>query len=135
MQWLIFILLFNAAALGLELAEGSKITTTEYYGYHNIGFTFVALMFLSSCVLYPVALLPLSMLISKLVRAVLVRVLLYCMIGIVGGVMMFNQLYDNLFIQEYGLNRGTAMLLFGVVGVIYALLDQYLQHRSQGRIV
>lgn len=127
---MIFILLFTAAALSLELLEGSKITTTEYYGFQNIGFTFIVLMFLTACVLYPVTLLPISLLISKLVRGVLLRVLFYGILGVIGGIMMFNQLYNDRFIQEYGLNLSTAILIFGAAGIIYALLDHYLHKRS-----
>lgn len=128
--WIVFVLLFSVGALSLELSEGYKVTTTEYYGLRNIGFTFIALMFLIATVFYPIILLPLSIIICRIVTASFVRVLLYFVMGGTGGIFIFQNLYNDRFIQEYDLNIITSILIFGVIGVLYALMDNFLQRRQ-----
>lgn len=127
--WIAFIILFTAAALSLELLEGYKVTTTEYYGLRNIGFVFIALQFLIASIFYPIILLPLSLVIRKIASS-FSRVLIYCLLGGIGGILIFDKLYSDDFIQEYHLNISSAILLFGTVGLIYALLDDYLGRRQ-----
>ncbi|WP_188530689.1 hypothetical protein [Paenibacillus abyssi] len=128
--WLAFIILFSAGALGLEWLEGYKITTTEYYGLRNIGFIFIILMFLTASVLYPLVLLPLSIVIGRIVTVSWLRVLLYFCLGGIGGRLIFHLLYDDRFIREYDLNMVSSILIFGTIGVIYALLDHDLRRRQ-----
>ncbi|WP_225446163.1 hypothetical protein [Paenibacillus rhizovicinus] len=124
------ILLFFAAALSLELLEGSKITTSEYYGLRNIGLVFVFLIVLEA-VLCASIMVPISILISKFVKAAFGRVLLYFIFGLIGGSYMFNHLYNESYVREFDLNISTAILLFGAVGILYALIDQYLQQHAE----
>ena len=125
--WIFFIILFSVGALCLELSEGYKITTTEYYGLRNIGFIFIAMMFLIASVLYPVILFPLSLVLCKIVTAPFVRVILYSVLGGIGGILMFHKLYNDSFIQQFSLNISSSILIFGAVGFSFALMDNYLQ--------
>ena len=122
-----FIILFSVGALCLELSEGYKITTTEYYGLRNIGFIFIAMMFLIASVLYPVILFPLSLVLCKIVTAPFIRVILYSVLGGIGGILMFHKLYNDSFIQQFNLNISSSILIFGAVGFSFALMDNYLQ--------
>lgn len=128
--WISFIFLFSVAALGLELIEGYKITTSEYYGLRNIGFIFIMMIFLIASVFYPLILIPLSIVISKNVTVALVRLLLYSMLGGIGGIFIFHKFYSDHFIQEYDLNISSSILIFGTVGFMYALIDNYLRRRQ-----
>ncbi|MDF2663824.1 MAG: hypothetical protein K0Q94_6615, partial [Paenibacillus sp.] len=76
-MWLAFVVLFSAAVTGLEVWEGNKITTTEYYGLRNIGLIYLAVTVLPAVGLYPVTLLPLSVLIRKVIKPLPVRLFLY----------------------------------------------------------
>ena len=64
-MWISFIILFGIALLGLELIEGNKITTTEYYGFRDMGFFYIGMMCMIASALYPIFLLSLSMIIRK----------------------------------------------------------------------
>jgi hypothetical protein len=88
------------------------------------------MMFLIATVLYPVILIPLSIVISKIVTVALGRVLLYSMLGGIGGIFIFHKLYSDYFIQEYDLNISSSILIFGTIGFMYALIDNYLQRRQ-----
>ncbi len=121
-----FIIVFCVGALCLELSEGYKVTTTEYYGLRNIGYIFIAMMLLIASVLYPIVLLPLSIVICRIMTASFGRVLLYSILGVIGGILIFHKFYNDHFIQEYNLNISSSVLIFGAVGFIYALMDNYL---------
>lgn len=125
-----FVVLFSVAVWCLELIEGYKITTSEYYGLRNIGFMFIMIMTLMASVFYPVFLLPLSIVISRFVSGVSIRVLLYSILGGIGGTLIFHKLYSHNFIQEYNLNSTNSIIIFGLVGFIYALIDNDLKRRT-----
>ncbi|XEC94327.1 hypothetical protein AB6A23_23915 [Paenibacillus tarimensis] len=125
--WAAFIILFTAAVLGLEFLEGYKIFTTEYYGLRNLGFAFVVIAFLIACVFYPVILLPVSMVIRRIISPFVGRLLIYCLLGGMGGIWVFHTFYSDDFVSRYQLNISSSILIFGAVGVLYALLDYYLE--------
>ena len=129
-QWITFIILFSVGALSLELLEGYKITTTEYYGFRNLGFTFIAIEFLVASVVYPIILLPLLIVICRIMTASIGRMLLYFVLGGIGGIFIFHKFYNDRFIQEYNLNISSSFLIFGAVGFIYALMDTHLERRQ-----
>jgi hypothetical protein len=128
-MWLAFVVLFSAAVTGLEVWEGNKITTTEYYGLRNIGLIYLAVTVLPAVGLYPVTLLPLSVLIRKVIKPLPVRLFLYGAAGSLGGIRMFRSLYDDYFVRGYGLNVSSSVLVFGAFGLAYALADHYIASR------
>lgn len=128
--WISFIFLFIGGALGLELIEGNKITTSEYYGLRNIGFLFLGIPFLIASILFPVIWWPLCVVIRKTVPALWGRIVIYFFMGAIGGIVMFRTFYNDWFIEEYHLNIGSSILIFGAAGICYAWLDRYLQRRE-----
>ncbi|MFX3633648.1 MAG: hypothetical protein ACE3L7_25180 [Candidatus Pristimantibacillus sp.] len=129
-QWGFFILIFCCGVLGLELAEGLKISTTEYFGLQNIGFVFIMMAFFFAVVLYPIVWLPLSIVIRKLIQKLWGRILIYVLLGAIGGRMVFQVLYEQRFVTEYQLNMSSAYLIFAAIGLIYALTDYGLEQFS-----
>lgn len=128
-QWICFTLLFLSAALCLERIEGFKITTTEYYGLQNFGLGFVFIMFFLAVAFYPIILLPLSILIRKVVKMSVIPFLIYSLLGVIGGMVVFDFLYDDYFVLLYKLNKTSAILIFGFVGFLFALLENLLNRR------
>lgn len=128
--WAAFTLTGTVAACSLERMEGWKITTTEYYGLHNLGNAFVALMALTASFAYLVLVLPLSLLISRIVAAAWGRLIVYGILGGVGGRFVFRWLYNDGFRREYGLNVSTAILIFAVAGIVHALIENGLRRRG-----
>ncbi len=126
--WITSVTLFTLAFLGVELMEGYKIGTSEYYGLRNIGFIFVSMIFLFSTVIYPVFLWPLSWVVGKITNPFIGRVLILILSGI-GGYALFYKAYDERFIREYDLNSITAIIFFSIAGIIYILVDYFLERR------
>ncbi|MCM3630962.1 hypothetical protein M3194_26905 [Paenibacillus glycanilyticus] len=130
--WIVFAIVFTLAAIGLELLEGNKITTTEYYGLRNMGSIFVAFCLLCSIVFYLITFLPLTFLCTRFVKFLLGRMIIYTIAGAVGGIWVFDQFYaldDDYYVKGYGLNLNSAMILFGLAGFIYAWMDRYLEKK------
>ncbi|MBD2861497.1 hypothetical protein [Paenibacillus oceani] len=103
--WVCFIVLFSAATFGMELLEGYKITTTEYMGIRNVGPILTTLFCIIAAIGYPLTLMLVSMLIRKTVKVPIVHVLVYTLIGALGGVWIFDAFYPAEFVQRYDLNR------------------------------
>ncbi|WP_237566633.1 hypothetical protein [Paenibacillus sp. EZ-K15] len=130
--WFVFIWMFTGTIVGLEYIEGYKIATTEYYGLRNMGLVLVIIPIFLSSILYPVIVLPLSWLIGMIrwVRASLILyALLYAVMWAGAGAFLFYESYAARFIQEYELHVSTAIILFGVVGLVYAWIEWRLLHR------
>lgn len=123
-MWASFAFLFSLSILGLELMEGTKITTSEYYGLRNIGIIFLGMISLTACLFYPVTLLPLSWLIRTRVKPLAARVTLYIILGGIGGMLIFHFMYDDYFIRGYDLKIGSAVIIFSAFGLLYAIADQ-----------
>lgn len=136
--WFVFIFLFTSAVVGLEYIEGYKITTTEYFGLRNAGFVLMIIPILISSLLYPVIVLPLSWLMGMIrwVRASLfLYALLYAVMWAAAGTVLFYEIYDDRFIQEYELHVSTAVILFGVIGLIYGGIEwKVLRHQKGGSV-
>ncbi|GIP00684.1 hypothetical protein J14TS5_57690 [Paenibacillus lautus] len=130
--WFVFIWMFTGTIVGLEYIEGYKIATTEYYGLRNMGLVLVIIPIFLSSILYPVIVLPLSWVIGMVrwVRASLtLYALLYAVMWAGAGAFLFYESYDARFIEEYELHVSTAIILFGVVGLVYAWIEWRLLHR------
>ncbi|WP_336789390.1 hypothetical protein [Paenibacillus sp. MMO-177] len=132
--WAVYIILFTLAAIGLELLEGNKITTTEYYGLRNMGSIFVMFCLLSSVVMYVVTFFPLTLLLTRLVKLWPARIILYSIAGGIIGIWVFDQFYDlgdDYYVKGYGLNVNSALILFGLAGFIYAVMDRFLDRKKK----
>lgn len=129
--WIVFSVAFTSAALGLELVEGNKITTTEYYGLRNMGGIFMVFCLLSSIVLYVVTFFPLTLLCARFVKPLLARIVIYSIAGGAIGIWAFDQFYDlrdDYYVMGYGLNLESAIFLFGAAGFLYSVVDKFLDH-------
>lgn len=125
-MWGVFTILFTLANVGLEILEGNKITTTEYYGLRNTGIIFIQFHFIFGLIIYPISFLPLTFLANKFVNSFILRVVIYSLIGGISGIWATNRLYgfrDGYFINGYELNISSGIIVFGVSGLIYALID------------
>ncbi|RCW49484.1 hypothetical protein [Paenibacillus prosopidis] len=130
-MWIVFVILVSIGAFGLEIMEGEKIKTTEYYGLQNLGSMYLAviLLFISlpASVLYFVALLPLSVLFQKVnSTAFLVRTVIFSVLGAVGGKWLFHKQFSDYFVKGYELKELTAVIIFGICGLVYSLIDGFL---------
>lgn len=132
--WMLSVALFVLASITLELLEGYKITTTEYYGLQNIGFAYVAVQFLFSVILYPIILGPISWITQKIAPGVIGALILILLWG-AGGYAIFHRSYQDRFVEEYGLSNVTAILLFGLAGMMYALAEFFLEKKRKERTV
>ncbi|WP_226669646.1 hypothetical protein [Metabacillus litoralis] len=125
-MWGVFALLYTLAAVGMEFFEGNKITTTLYYGLRNIGFGFILFNLVHSIIVYPISFLPLTFLLNKFTKSFSLRIIIYSFVGGISGIWVFRHLYgfENL-ISSYELNRSSAIIMFGISGFVYALVDYY----------
>lgn len=135
-MWIVFVLLVSISAFGLEILEGEKIKTTEYYGLQNLGFTYLAVIFLfislPASALYFVTVLPLSVLLRKRSRLMFwIRTVIFSILGAAGGKWVFHKQYSN-FIEGYGydLNDLTAVIVFAICGFVYSIIDGFLAGKS-----
>ncbi|WP_248924965.1 hypothetical protein [Paenibacillus hamazuiensis] len=124
-MWTSFALLFSLSILVLELMEGSKITTTEYYGLRNIGIVFIGMIGLTASLIYPATLMPLSWLLRTRVMSAAARITLYTFLGGICGVIIFDWMYDDYFVKDYDLKVSSAVIIFSAFGLLYALADQF----------
>jgi len=124
-MWPLFVVLFSVAVYGMELLEGNKITTTEHLGLRDFGVFSVWILSMVAGILYPLILLPISWLTRKWVAIMPLRLFLYLSVGCISGSLLFRGLYEDRFIQEYQLNVNSAVIIFGVLGLIYATADHY----------
>jgi len=134
-MWAVYAILFTAALFALELTEGNKITTTEYYGLRNIGPVYLVMLASIPVVLYPVTLMPLTMLLGRFVHPLLPRLLIYAALGCAAGYRIFHGMYefaDGYFIRGYGLNQSTGIWMFGTAGLLYGLADWGMRRRLAG---
>lgn len=77
--------------------------------------------------LYFVALLPLSVLFQKgISTAFLVRTVIFSVLGAAGGKWVFHKQFSDYFVKGYELNEYTAVIIFGVCGLVYSLIDGFL---------
>lgn len=133
--WVAFCFIFTLAIFGLELLEGNKITTTEYYGLRNLGFVIIFMEFIGILIIYPISFFPLTILLNWLLRSNLVKVSIYIFAGGLSGCWIFHILYgdfDNYFVTGYGLHQSTSIILFCVAALLYGGLDFLLRRFAKG---
>ncbi|MGN7382183.1 hypothetical protein [Paenibacillus sp. SAFN-117] len=129
-MWIPFMVLFIFATFSLELVEGNKITTTEYMGLLDLGLIYFLVVMPFAFLLYPVSFLPLTIILCKLFIPFIGRAIIFSVAGGIGGMLIFKKLYgwhDGYFIEGYNLNLNSAILIFGLAGLLYAWIDRYLK--------
>ncbi len=132
--WAAYAILITAALFGLEIAEGNKITTIEYYGLRNMGPIYLFMLSALAVVLYPIVCLPLTMLLGRFVRLMVLRMIIYAVLGGTAGYYIFHGMYDygeGYFIRGYGLDENTGVLVFGAAGLLYGWIDHYMRQQKK----
>ena len=131
---IIFSVLFTLTTIGLELIEGYKITTTSYYGLKNIGFSFIFYIYMFCLIVYFFTFFPIILIINKYIRSKLViRMFVYSLFAVLSGIWAFNELYGHAngsFITGYELNINSAIILYGLAGLMYSILDYYFDRKT-----
>lgn len=123
-MWIPFIVLFALAGFGLEVLEGRKIKTSEYMtGFRDLGVGYMFLMGSFAFILYPISFLPLTFIVSHFMKNGLFKVVTFTLFG--GGIGAFSLaiIYDWRFIEEYNVSIVTSMIIFGIAGLLYALVE------------
>lgn len=133
-MWIAFVMLVFISAFGLEIAEGMKVKTTEYYGFTNLGGMYFVIIFILTCLpataLYFVAVVPLSVILRKGTSVTfLIRTVFFIGLGASAGKFLFYEKFQDHLILQYGLNELTAMIIFGACGIAYSLMDTVLASR------
>lgn len=111
-MWIVFVLLVFIGVIGLEIIEGEKIKTTEYYGLQNIRYMYFAVIFLTvvlpASMLYYITVLPLSVLLRNGTGMMYsIRTVVFIILGAAGGKWVFHKQYSD-FVERYELNDLTA---------------------------
>ena len=136
MMWLVFAMVLTGAVIGLELIEGDKITSTQYYGLRNMGGIFILFILLCSLVLYPFTCLPLTLLVHRWIRPFSIQLLIFTGVGGICGMWVFDMLYNDPpgshLRDAYNLHIASAVILFGLAGLVYGLVDYYIGKRKAG---
>ncbi len=131
-MWFVFLILFTGAFISLELMEGYKIRTTEYYGLLNLGFTLVAVVFLAAAIIYMIIMFPLAWLLGFVPwnrRWFIVYILLYAALWAAAGIWLFHELYQPDFVLHYNLHVSSAVWMFGVMGLLYGWIEWIMLER------
>ncbi|MEG0385746.1 MAG: hypothetical protein RR642_13425 [Solibacillus sp.] len=124
-MWIPFILLFSFATVGLEIVEGNKIRTTEYFGLDDIGPAYLLLATALFVILYPISFLPLTFILTKCVTKSKIKISIFTLFGGILGAFVFKIIYNSRFgfIEEYNLNIVSGVILFAIAGLIFALVE------------
>lgn len=124
-MWVPYILLFSFATVGLEIVEGNKIRTTEYFGLDDIGPAYLLIATALFVILYPISFLPLTFIVNNYVTKSKVKISIFTLFGGLLGAFVFRILYNSRFgfIEEYNLNILSAVILFAIAGLLFALVE------------
>lgn len=122
-MWIPFVMLFSCAAFGVELIEGNKIRTSEYFGLDGFG-PFLLFVYTSLLVmLYPISFLPLTFIVSKFVKKPVFKMILFTLFGGGMGAIVFKIIYDARFVEEYHLSIISPILLYSAAGLLFTLVE------------
>ncbi|UNT53853.1 MULTISPECIES: hypothetical protein [Lysinibacillus] len=123
-MWIPFIVLFALAGFGLEVLEGRKIRTSEYMtGFRDLGVGYMFLMGSFAFILYPISFLPLTFIVNRFMKNGLFKVVPFTLFGGAIGAFSLTIIYDSRFIEEYNVSIVNSMLIFGIAGFLYALVE------------
>ena len=132
-----FVIVMLSAVVAVEVLEGYKVTTTEYYGLRNVGHIFFLLIFITFSphvfAFYTVVVSPISWLLRKYVPFIIARVIVYSVgCGLLGS-WVFDQMFRDHIVEIYHLNRTTSIWLFALAGMIYAIVENRVMQRYKMR--
>lgn len=132
-----FVIVMLSAVVAVEVLEGYKVTTTEYYGLRNVGHIFFLLIFITFSphvfTFYTVVVSPISWLLRKYVPFIIARVIVYSVgCGLLGS-WVFDQMFRDHIVETYHLNRTTSIWLFALAGMIYAIVENRVIQRYKMR--
>ncbi|MEK4057425.1 hypothetical protein MHB84_27980 [Paenibacillus sp. FSL F4-0087] len=132
-----FVIVMLSAVVAVEVLEGYKVTTTEYYGLRNVGHIFFLLIFITFSphvfAFYTVVVSPISWLLRKYVPFIIARVIVYSVgCGLLGS-WVFDQMFRDHIVETYHLNRTTSIWLFALAGMIYAIVENRVIQRYKMR--
>ena len=130
-MWIPFGILFTFAGLGLELIEGKKITTTEYWGIYDLKIIYLFLIGSVTFILYIFSFMPVTFVVSKFIESLRFKVVIFTFFGGVVGVFALKILYGARLIEEYHLNFYSAIIIFGLAGFLYALVEMLISKKIQ----
>ena len=119
-MWGPFVVLFALAGFGLEVLEGNKIRTSEYF---SLGVWYLFIAGSLAFIFYIVTFFPLTFIVNKLVKHLLFKVVIFTIFGGVIVAFAFEKLYSSRFIEEYNLNIVSAVILFSLAGLLYSLIE------------
>ncbi|MFS0855974.1 hypothetical protein [Paenibacillus taichungensis] len=132
-----FVIVMLSAVVAVEVLEGYKVTTTEYYGLRNVGHIFFLLIFITFSphvfAFYTVVVSPISWLLRKYVPFIIAKVIVYSVgCGLLGS-WVFDQMFRDHIVETYHLNRTTSIWLFALAGMIYAIVENRVIQRYKMR--
>lgn len=126
---LFFSIFFGLGLWIIEIIEGSKITTSLYI---DVGYLTVVLCSFLAFPFYFISFFVLSVLVEKFLNGnFFVKLSGNAILGAVCGYVLFRNYYGDPFVREYGLNVGTAILVFTCIGLLLALMEKYLKSKMQ----
>jgi len=133
--WFCYIILFVVSVMAVELIEASKIPISELDGMHAMGFVFIFIVLAAGIALYIVTFLPLSLLCNWLLRNHIIRVIIYVIVAIAGGLLLFVTQYGTYLLdgRGYGLNAWTPCIVFGIAALIYGYVEHLLNNKIKAQ--
>lgn len=120
--WIFFTVLLPTGFLILQNVEGYKVTAEPMLS--NLLIFIEGLVY--AIIIYPVTFFLLAVLIQWFFNHSSVKMLLYCVVGgSIGGFFIYPIIFPPAWEQRYHLNVTVAIVIFGIVGLIYAFVDIY----------
>lgn len=66
---------------------------------------------------------PLTFIVSKFIKSLWFKVVTFTFFSGALGVIVFKLIYDSRLIEEFNLNMATSMIIFSIVDLLYALVE------------
>lgn len=120
---LLFTCLFTIALWMVELVEGSKITTSEHLDY---GLFLILVGAMLGFFIFFLTFFPITLLIERFFNHLSLKLIVFPSLAALGGKWIFGFMYVDWFIEGYNLNVEMAMVIFGLIGLVYGLVDHRL---------
>lgn len=132
--WLLlasFSILLGLGIWTLEAIEGSKIKDTLHTDF---GILLLFYGFIVGVLISIIVILPLTHLIQRYIPNTVVRLIVYPILGLLLGKIVFQMSFLDLHVQEYELYELTSVIIFITVGFIYCIIDEYTYRKWKTRI-
>ncbi|MCM3781799.1 hypothetical protein M3231_02325 [Neobacillus mesonae] len=131
--WVIFAALVSTGALAVEMTEGYKITTTEYFGLRNLGLPYLIVIAITvtlpSIAVYPIIFLPLSLLFHRWMKSKWIQHIIMIVIGASFGAWFFYEQYSHY--SGYELQVKSSVIIFAFIGLIYSLMERLIKKSAK----